>query len=93
MKPGGVPAGLRGPRTTLSTKENVMCLDATLTRMEAQLGSWKVTLKHDQADAFHDVASLGPLFRELRTAGCDRVAAIKLGLESAWRDFNSAVRP
>jgi hypothetical protein len=39
------------------------------------------------------VASLVALFRELRTAGHDRVAAIKLGLESAWREFNSAVKP
>lgn len=67
-----------------------MCLDPTLARMEAQLDDWKATLRNDQADAFHDVASLVALFRELRTAGCDRVAAIKMGLESAWRDFSSA---
>jgi hypothetical protein len=58
-----------------------MSLDASFARMEAQLGDWKATLRHDQAEAFDDVAALIALFRDLRTAGRERVAAIKVGLE------------
>jgi hypothetical protein len=42
---------------------------------------------HDQAEAFDDVAALIALLRDLRTAGRERAAAIKTGLESAWREF------
>ena len=68
-----------------------MSCDANLARMEAQLGDWKATLRHDQAEAFDEVAALIALFRDLRTAGSDRVAAIQMGLESAWREFTSSI--
>lgn len=64
-----------------------MSLDASLGRMEEQLGNWKATLRHDQAEAFDEVAALVALFRELRTTSGQRLAAIKMGLESAWREL------
>jgi hypothetical protein len=59
-----------------------MSCDANLARMEAQLGDWKATLKHDQAEAFVEVATLIALFRDLRTAGGEHLA-VQMGLESA----------
>ena len=69
-----------------------MSLDASLARMETQLGEWKAALSLDQAEGFADVAALVALFRELGTAGAQRAAAIKLGLESAWHEFTSAAQ-
>ena len=68
-----------------------MCLDASLARMEAQLGRWKATLARDQTEAFDDVAALVALLRDLTTAGREHAAAIRTGLQSAWREFSSAV--
>ncbi len=67
-----------------------MSLDASLARIEAQLGDWKATLRHDQVEEFDEMAALIGLFRELRTADRERVAVIKMGLESAWREFSCA---
>jgi len=65
-----------------------MSLDASLGRLEEQLDSWKATLERDDAEAFGEVAALVALFRELRTAQGQHLAAIKMGLASAWREFN-----
>jgi hypothetical protein len=56
-----------------------MSLDASLARIEAQLGDWKATLRHDQVEEFDEMAALIELFLELRTADRERVAVIKMG--------------
>ena len=69
-----------------------MSLDASLARMEDQLGRWQATMTCDQTEAFAEVAALVALFRDLTTAGAERAAAIRAGLESAWREFSSESR-
>jgi len=66
-----------------------MSFDASIARLEAQLGDWRTALGRDQAEAFGDAAAFIALLRELSTAGAGRAAAIKAGLASAWREFSS----